>query len=859
MPIHPNNQKYKDEILTAPYEICIERARYYTEIFKSTEGEHPALRMARAFAHTLRNMTIYIRDGEEIVGNRSSKLVGAVLAVERGDTNAVLDMDLDILTTRRQQPYRISDDEKKELQQDILPYWRGRTVRDKKKILWRRHGLDFQPALHPASLVQRYRSLDIRRMMEFTSMPRLSGSHVLEKLNLPVDIAGGRMLDSVTFPRVSIPYIFKSLGEVLHNNPALFIFILDMQGHLILGHRNVLGEGFSGIKKRAEKRLAKARRDNDAEGMTFLEAVIISCDAIRDFSARFADEALRLAQNQTDPARRESLAQIAEHCRHVPYHPPRTFHEAVQAVWLTQAGAIISHGLGAFALGRIDQYLYPFYEKDKSEGRITEQKAVKLLEELLLKLSYNLTVLPHAGKNTSSELGLDINNPTIGGLDTDGNDAVNELSYLVLEAFTNVKSTCNSFTIRLSKKSPELFWKKTLETFRRTSGAALYNDDVAIPALENSGVTEEDARNYGVIGCVEPTGDGDTFGVVGGNHISLAAALEMSLLDGRLRIMGKRIGPRSGDTARFRTYDRLLRAFKKQAVFLIDTCVRAANLKDQVYMEEFPYPYVSCTLTGCVDNARDMAAGGARYNFNAILVTGLGTVVDSLAAVKRFVFEEKKYSPAQLIGMLNSNFKGHKSARATLARRAPKYGSDQDDADSIAQEIAAFLCHEIAARKNIRNGPYRPCFLSAGMNVADGLFLGATPDGRRAGEPVSNGISPANGSERHGPTAMLRSVSKIDHSLISNGCALNIKLNPSMFRGEERLSKMVTLVKSFFSLGGMEMQPNVVSNRILRDAQKHPEKYRDLVVRISGYSAYFNDLGKPLQDDIINRTEFCNL
>ncbi|MFH2008127.1 MAG: pyruvate formate lyase family protein, partial [bacterium] len=352
---------------------------------------------------------------------------------------------------------------------------------------------------------------------------------------------------------------------------------------------------------------------------------------------------------------------------------------------------------------------------------------------------------------------------------------------------------------------------------------------------------------------------GDTFGCTSGNDISFAAALEMTLLDGYLRIMGRHIGPRTGDPRHFRSFEEFLAAFRRQVIFMIDTVVKAVDLKDRAYWEGFPNPYVSLTLRGCVDRARDMTQGGADYNFSSISGRGLGTAVDSLAAIKHFVYDTGALSMDQLIALLETNFAGAEPTRVRLANRGPKYGCDDDYADAIARDVTAFFCREVASRQTIRGGPYRPSFFSYGMHVIEGMFLGATPNGRRAGEPVSNSFSPSNGSEREGPTAMLRSVAKIDHSLISNGCALNVKFLPSLFDGNERLDKMVALVKGFFAQGGMEMQPNVVSNETLRNAQQHPDQYRDLVVRVSGYSAYFTDLGKPLQDEIISRTEFGKL
>ena len=831
MSIHPRNEKYLRKILDASYEISIERARYFTESYRSTEGEHPALRAAKALSHTLSNMKVSILDEEQIVGNRSDKVLGTVIPVERGDINTVLEMELDMLLTREQQPYRMDTEDKKVLQKEILPYWRGKTLRDRKKELWKANGLHFRPAFTPLSLYRRAKSLDIKKLRETSSMPK-----------------------------VGLRYGIKGIKELEYNNPAFVMNVFDVQGHLIIGQRNVLAEGFMGIKEKAENRLRQAVDENDDEGRAFCESIILCCDAIRDFAGRYADEAEVLAKQERNPERKKELLDIATRCRHVPYNPPRDFPEAVQALWLAQVGGLIAYGMaGILAIGRVDQYLYSYFEKDKREGHITDEQATALIEELLLKLSHNVLMIPFLGKNTGSELGADSCAPTIGGVGPDGEDAVNELSYLWLKAFANVRGTGNSFMVRLSEKSPPDFWKEVMKTYRKTSGAALFSDEVYIEALVGCGYKIEDARNYGLIGCVEPTGDSDTFGCTSGNDISLVAALEMALLNGHLRIMGKRIGPRSGDPRKFTNFDQFLEAFNKQVAFMVRTIAKAVNLKDRAYLEGYPCPYVSATLTGCIENARDMTQGGAKYNFGSIGARGFGTVVDSLLAIKEFVFEKNEISMGKLVRMLDNNFRSFEKLRQKFASKSPKYGSDEDRADLIAKELAEFFCKEVSNQKNIRGGPFRPGFFSYGMHVMEGWMLGATPNGRLAGEPISNSFSPANGSEREGPTAMLRSVAKIDHSLISNGCAINIKLLPSMFETDEGLEKMTALIKGYFKLGGMEIQPNVVSNRILLDAQKHPENYRDLAVRVSGYSAYFTDLGKPLQDEIISRTEFCKL
>ncbi|MFO8048827.1 MAG: pyruvate formate lyase family protein [Desulfosudaceae bacterium] len=827
--IHPFNQWYKDLVLNADYEICVERARYYTESYRQTEGEPPAVRAAKALRHTLSNMTLTILDGEQIAGNRSSKTTGVILPVERGDVNVILDLELDPLLKRERQPFHIDPADRRELEENILPYWRGKTVRDRKKAAWKKHGLNFKPALNPLSIRRRLKGLDL-----------------------------GRLGRSASVPGAGPIYAWKGLQELLHNNPALVMNVFDVQGHLVLGIRNVLSRGFTAIQARAEERLVEARRDGDRPAADFLEGVIISCEAVAVLAGRFADKAENMAATAADPEGKKRLRAIAGRCRRVPMNPPENFHEAVQALWLTQVAALVSHGMaGILAIGRFDQYLYPWFARDRAAGRLSDQTATRLMEELLIKCAANLMILPYAGKNTGNELGSDSCVPTVGGVDRQGRDAVNDLSGLILDAFANVKSLGNSFTIRLSSQTPDWFWQKALATYRRTSGAALFNDDIVVQALEKTGMTPADARDYAVIGCVEPTGDGNTFGCTSGNDISLAAAVEMALNNGCPRVMGRRIGPATGDARRFTSFEQLLEAFKAQVDFMIETVARAVNLKDEIYRTGFPNPFISSTLEGCLDNGRDMTDGGARYNFASISARGLGTAADSLAAVKHFVFDQGELTMSELLDMLDNNFKKAETCRQRLLHRPPKYGADDPGADALAAEVAAFFCDRVAGRQSVRGGPFRPGFFSYGMHVLEGLYLGALPGGRPAGEPVSNSLSPSNGAESQGPAGVLASVARLDHSRIANGCAINIKLSPGLFSGPERLEKMVALVKGYFQQGGMEIQPNVVSNQTLTKARDNPEQYRDLVVRVSGYSALFTDLGRPLQDEIISRTEFA--
>ena len=821
-------ERYRELVLSAPYEICIERARYVTEAYRQTEGLHPSIRAARAFDNTVRKMTVRILGCEQIAGRQTSKLVAAALPVERGDVNALLELELDNLLRRERQPYHIDPQDRKELEQDILPYWRTRTVRAARKALLRRAGQQVSFDWSARSMWHRWRGLNLRPFVRMAQPPSFRPLAMLEELR-----------------------------EISYDYPAAVMNSFDVQGHLVLGNCNVLHGGFAALRQQARERLERCRASRDADGEAFCDGVLICCDAIRHLAHRYAALAREQALKERSPERRHELERMAARCEQVPYHRPRDFREAVQALWLTQVGAVIAYGMiGIFAVGRADQFLWPAYQKDREAGAITPEQARVLLAELLVKLSSNLLILPTVGKSTGSELGADSQAVTVGGVDREGRDGTNELSFLFLDAVERVKGLGNTFSIRLSERSPPSWLRRAAEVYQVTSGPALFNDETVVEALVGCGCSLEDARDYAVIGCVEPTPEGNTFGCTSGNDISLVGALEMTLLSGRLRLVGKRVGPDTGDPRAFASFEELLGAFEQQMRFLVEAVVRAVNVKDRVYAEGFHNPYVSMTLEGCIERARDMTCGGARYNFGSVSARGLGTAVDSLVALKTAVFERQRYSMAEVLTALERNFRGDEVMRQYLRNRTPKFGCDEPAADAVAARLVRTFCDEVARHRCQRGGPFRPGFFSYGMHVLEGSLLGATPDGRRAGEPISNSVSPSNGAERAGPTGVLNSVARLDHGRIANGSALNIRLLPSLLATAERRDKLGALVRGYFASGGMEVQLNVVDDATLREAQRHPERYRDLVVRVSGYAAFFTDLGKAIQDEIISRTAF---
>ncbi|MBD3230155.1 MAG: hypothetical protein GF329_18395, partial [Candidatus Lokiarchaeota archaeon] len=594
----------------------------------------------------------------------------------------------------------------------------------------------------------------------------------------------------------------------------------------------------------------------------FLESVCICCDTAKIYAKRFVVLALEMAEKEKDEKRKQELEKIAEVCKQVAWNEPRNFYEAIQMVWFNQVLAYLSHGIGAIiALGRPDQYLYRYYKKDKEKG-YSDQYFINLIEDLLIKTSYNLLPLPSYAKATASELGGDNVGIVVGGVDKNGNDSANELSYLIMDAIKDIKCMTNSFSIRTSSKSSEEWFDKIAEVCKTTSGPAIYNDDIVIEALEKTGLSLEDARNYGIIGCVEPSSEGNTHSCTSGNDIDLLGILEQVITNGKLRAWGKKSGIKTGNPSEFKNFEDFYNAFLIQLKYWIDFIVKWVDIKDIIYANFYPNPFISCTIKGCLKNAADMTQGGAKYNMSSISGRAFASTVDSLYTIKKAVYEDELITMKELKKMLSHNFKGKEAEkfRQKLINKFPKYGNDIEAVDSIATRLADDFCNIVSQNScihiNDNNGIYRPGFFSYGLNVSDGFFLGASPDGRLAGQPVSNSMSPSNNAEKNGLTSMLKSVSKIDYTKVSNGHSINARLPMSLFKNEENVKKLSQLIRSYFQLGGSHIQFNIIDHNILLDAKKHPENYKDLVVRVTGYAAYFTDLGEYVQDDIIARCQF---
>lgn len=640
----------------------------------------------------------------------------------------------------------------------------------------------------------------------------------------------------------------KEITDIHFTGQAFVIPELAGFGHIVLNHEKVLTKGLEGIIREADEYLAQSE---DSKKRDFYEAVKITCQAVIDFAKRYAEKAENLLLNEKDEARRKELENIAKICRRVPAKPAESFQEALQAIYFTQIAAQIEDYEASISVGRIDRLLYPFYKSDVKKGKIHKEEARILLECFFLKLS---TVIPLWNSLTTQYFGgLPVyTNVIIGGVDEKGNDVTNEVSYLVLE--TRKKSHIQpNLGVRIHENTPPEFLEKVSESV--VSGEInLYfqNDAYTIPALINRGISREDALNYAINGCVEVGIPGKSFTSGDAGLFNLAFALELALNRGIKN--GVKMGVETKDPREFKSMEELMESLREQVNFLVSEFIEGINLMDKILAEQRPIPFISSLTEGCLQSGKDVTGGGAIYNSSGIQIVGIATVADSLAAIDKLVFKEKKIDMGTLLDALANDFKDQESLRQLL-RKAPKYGND-DEADEYVQKCVEMWNDAIKDYQNYRGGKFWAGVYSATTHIPFGLLTGALPNGRKAGEPLSVGISPSQGMANSGPTAVLKSASKIDYKLTPNGVALNLEFNPGYFRGKEGAKNFSALLKGFFNLGGMHVQFNFIGRETLIAAKKNPEEYKDLLVRVAGFSAAFVDLDPQVQDEIISRTEF---
>ena len=628
-------------------------------------------------------------------------------------------------------------------------------------------------------------------------------------------------------------------------------------GHTALGIK-MFRTGLLDLKEEIAESLAKTDLVNDPEGVDKrdeLRAMDIVCDAMIRYAERYAERLEELAAEEKDPVRKKELEKMAMICRRVPAHAPTTVHEALQHYWFIHLGVVTElNPWDSFNPGRLDQSLYPLYKKQLEEGTVTQEEVYEMLQSFWVKFN-NHPSPPKVGvtaeeSNTYTDFCL-IN---VGGVKEDGSDGVNEMSYILLDVIREMRLLQPSSMIQVSKKNPDRFIRAAVEIIKTGFGQpSVFNTDALVQEMLRAGKDVRDARNGGCSGCVE-TGAFGTEAYILTGYFNLPKILELTLNDGFDKRTGKQIGLKTGTATDYRTYEELFAAYKAQVQHFMRIKLTGNNIIERIFMKYMPVPFLSVLIEDCIRNGKDYMCGGARYNSSYVQGVGLGSITDMLTALRYHVYDKKTIAMETMEKALANDFKGFEELQYQLVYHTPKYGNDDDYADEQEVQVFDMYYDVLSGHKSPRGADYRVNMLPTTCHVYFGKVTGATPDGRNAWKVLSEGISPVQGAETNGPTAVIRSAAKIDH-IKTGGTLLNQKFTPSLLSTEEGCNNLVHLIRAYFRMDGHHIQFNVVDADTLREAQKHPEDYRDLIVRVAGYSDYFNDLGEDLQNEIICRTE----
>ena len=764
--------------------LSIERALITTRFYQGNEGKYSAPMMrALNFMEICKQKRIFIGEDELIVGERGPKPKSVPTFPELTCHSVE---DFHVLNSREQQRYTISQKDIDTYEREVIPYWKGRTMRER----------------------------------IFSHVPR----------------------------EWQAAYEAGVFTEFMEQRAP---------GHTALDGK-IYQKGMFDFKKEIEAHIQRLDFLNDPEATDKLEelkAMAVSCDAVIVFAERHADLAEKMAQNETNPQRQKELKQIAAVCRRVPAHAPRNMWEAIQMYWFVHLGTITElNGWDAMNPGHLDQHLQPFYEKEIAEGTLTRNEAKELISCFWIKVN-NHPAPPKVGI-TARESGTynDFTNINIGGLKPDGSDGVSEVSYILLEVAEELHVLQPGNSVHISAKTPDRFLNAACKVIRQGHGfPSVFNPDVYVQELLRQGKTLQDAREGGCSGCIEVGAFGKEAFLLTG-YLNVPKILEIALNNGIDPLTGKKAGIETGDPKEFKNFEELYEAFLQQLNFVVDQKMRVSNYIDQMFAKYAPAPFLSVVIEDCIQKGKDYYNGGPRYNTSYIQCTGLGTVTDSLAVLKKHVFEEKTFGMETLLNAISKNYEGAEKLRQRIINRTPFFGNDDDYADSIAVRVYNDLLDAIDGKPNVKGGQYHLNMLSTTCHVYFGKVLGATSNGRLAGKAISDGTSPSHGCDTHGPTAVVRSLGKLDQ-VKSGGTLLNLRFVPSLLKREKDVEKLGHLIRSYFTLGGHHIQFNIVDTATLLAAQACPEDYKDLMVRMAGYSDYFNDMNADLQQEIIDRTE----
>ena len=617
-------------------------------------------------------------------------------------------------------------------------------------------------------------------------------------------------------------------------------------------------KGFLQLKQEAQNSIDRLDFMNDREALSKkhqLEAMKIACDAIIIYAKRYSEYAREMAEKEENTARKQELLTIAHNCEVVPANPPQNYYQAIQMYWFVHIGVTTElNPWDAFSPGRLDQHLYPFYKVDVAEGSLDDDKALELLECLWVKFN-NQPAPPKVGITLKeSSTYTDFANINTGGIAPDGSDGVNEVSYLILDCMDEMRLLQPSSNVQISRKTPQSFVKRACEISRKGWGQpAFYNTEAIVQELLNAGKTLEDARKGGTSGCVETGAFGNEAYILTG-YMNLPKIVELTLTNGYDVVSKQQLGLQTGDPRDFKSYEELFDAYRKQVEYFIDIKIKGNNIIENIYAQYMPVPFLSLVTNDCITNGKDYKAGGARYNTNYIQGVGIGTITDSLSAIKYNVYDNKKFTMDEMLKAVENNFEGYEEIHNLVCNKTPKYGNDDDYADEIMRSVFDLYHDTVTGRPNMKGGKYRINMLPTTCHVYFGEVMIASPNGRLAHKPVSEGISPEKGADTKGPTAVIKSCSKMDH-LSTGGTLLNQKFAPAVVAGETGLDQMANLVRTYFNMDGHHIQFNVIDRETLIDAQKNPQDYKDLIVRVAGYSDHFHNLSRELQDEIIGRTD----
>jgi len=839
--------RYLDEVVR----ISIERAKYYTEEWRETEdsGLPLGVRVARAVKHVFEKMTHYVDPDDRIAGTWTEYFLGAPIDIERGLFNDVLATELD-------------KESMAEFQERSSERFHAYLVKKHGASGARRHLKNRQdvgmamPSIGTTTMMERHVSPfaiapEDKRILHEELLPYWSGRNMADRVGEEIERAGLFSGDMSEFA-AALPATTSKVNTFVSVSAVAGSY----QGHLILDHEQVLRRGLLAMKREVEEKLERGNGMIQEE-LDFLESVRIALDGVIIYSRRLAEKLEEIMDTEADPALKSVYAHMLEACRKVPLHPAGTFHQAVQSFWTVKSATELANITNVHSPGRLDQILYPYYRKDLEDGRITREEARGLLEELLLKIMTH-NVRPDSNFISDYYQRYEGSEPvTLGGLTRDGRDATNELTYLLLEAADRSKSAVN-IPVRVHKDTPAALYMAAADVlYHGTSTVSLMNDDVCIEAMKRRGFTEEDARDYAITGCVDLLTPGKTGGI-GFNTLLLCRVLDITLRNGDAQtLVGvvENAGPKTGDPDTFTCFEQLVDAFVAQAAHSIETIVKASNLRDRLFAEELPAPYISAFMQGCLDKKKDVTGGGAVYDVSGILfMNSIANVIDSLYVIKKLVFEEQRFSIKDLLAAIDNNFEGYEHIHRMILDVEGKWGNGNPDADGIARDVTTRLFEETYKHRSYKDGPFVPFINSMTSHAYYGRISIATPDGRKAAVPYAASCNPYN-VDTCGPTGVLRSIAALDYRHIF-GCAVNIRMHPSAIgqTGEAR-RKWIALVRTYFDMGGMQIQPTVASTEMLRAAQKDPANYRSLIVKVGGYSTYFVDLGREIQEEIISRSE----